>query len=150
MCSVTQSCLSLCNPMDCSPLGSSPATILEQVAISSSRGSSRPSDQTCISCIGRWILYHWATWEIQEKIYSNKFSLKNMEGNQWNGKCHRNRRKKWNSWENSENRRQKQNNTWIIGIIYEEKEKNGTELILKSISQVNIVEMCIWENHQEW
>ena len=38
-----------------------PARILECVAISSSRGSSLPRDQThgsCISCIGRWILYH--------------------------------------------------------------------------------------------
>ena len=37
----------------------------ECVAISFSRGSSWPRDQTSISvsCIGRWILYHWATWE---------------------------------------------------------------------------------------
>ena len=30
------------------------------------RGSFRSRDQThnfCVSCIGRWILYHWATWE---------------------------------------------------------------------------------------
>ena len=32
--------------------------ILEWVAISSSRGSYQPRDQTCISCIGRQILYH--------------------------------------------------------------------------------------------
>ena len=39
--------------------------ILECVAISSSRGSSWPRDLTLtISCIGRWILYHCATWEI--------------------------------------------------------------------------------------
>ena len=34
--------------------------ILEGVAIASSRGSSQPRDQTCISyvsCIGRWVLY---------------------------------------------------------------------------------------------
>ena len=53
----------LCDPMDCSPLGSpahgiSQARKLEWVAISSSRGSSWPRDWTCISCIGRWILYH--------------------------------------------------------------------------------------------
>jgi len=39
-----------------------PATILEWVVISSLRGSSRLRDQTCIccvSCTGRWILYHW-------------------------------------------------------------------------------------------
>ena len=49
--------------MDCSPAGSSVheiawAGILEWVAISSSRGSSRPRDRTRISCIGRLILYH--------------------------------------------------------------------------------------------
>ena len=38
------------------------AGILEGVAISSSRGSSQPSNQTHvsdISCLGRWFLYHW-------------------------------------------------------------------------------------------
>ena len=66
-----QSCPTLCNPMDCSPPGSSVhgillARILESVAISYSRGSSQPRDRTCISCIsciGRQILYHCATWE---------------------------------------------------------------------------------------
>ena len=62
-CSLAQSCSTLFDPMDCSPPGSSihgisQARILEWVAISSSRGSSRPRDQICISCIGRWILYH--------------------------------------------------------------------------------------------
>ena len=46
----------LCDPMDCSPPGSSghgifPARILESVAISSSRGSSQPKDRSCVSCI---------------------------------------------------------------------------------------------------
>ena len=71
VCSVDQSCLTLCDPMDCSPSGSSvheilQARILEWVAISSSRGAFWLRDQvhvSCISCIGRWILYHWATWE---------------------------------------------------------------------------------------
>ena len=43
------------------------ARILEWVAISFSRGSSWPRDWTCspgTSCIGRWILYYWATWEV--------------------------------------------------------------------------------------
>ena len=34
--------------------------------MSYSRVFSRPRDQThvfCISCIGRWIMYHCATWE---------------------------------------------------------------------------------------
>ena len=41
----------------------SQARILEWVVISSSRGSSWPRDGTCVSCIGRWILYHCDTWE---------------------------------------------------------------------------------------
>ena len=68
---VAQSYRTLCDPMDYNPPGSSihgifPARILEWVAISYSRVSSRPRDQThisCILCIGRWILYHWTTWE---------------------------------------------------------------------------------------
>ena len=36
------------------------AGILEQVAMSSSRGSSWISDQTHVTCIGRQILYHCA------------------------------------------------------------------------------------------
>ena len=48
-CLVTQSCQALCDPMDCSPPGSSVhgilhARILEGVAISFSRESSRPRD----------------------------------------------------------------------------------------------------------
>ena len=39
------------------------ARILEWVTISFSRGSSQPRDQTHIFCIGRWVLYHWDTWE---------------------------------------------------------------------------------------
>ena len=55
-CSVTQSCLTLCNPMDCRPPGPSDhgtfqARILEWVAISFSRGYSRSRDQTRISCV---------------------------------------------------------------------------------------------------
>ena len=41
--------------------------ILEWVAMPSSRGSLWPRDWTCISCIGRWILYHWATREAQDR-----------------------------------------------------------------------------------
>ena len=36
-------------------------TILEWVAVSFSVGSSGPMDWTCVSWIGRQILYHWAT-----------------------------------------------------------------------------------------
>ena len=71
-----QSCPTLCNPVYCSPPGSSvhgifQARILEWAAISSSRGSSRPKDLnriSCVSCIGRRILYRCTTCEtIMEK-----------------------------------------------------------------------------------
>ena len=63
---VAQSCPTLCDPMDCSLPASSirgifQARMLEWVAVSFSRGSSLPRDQTCVSyvsCIGRWALYH--------------------------------------------------------------------------------------------
>ena len=53
---LTQSYSTLCDPMDCSPPGSSvqgilQARILEWVAISFSRGSSQPRDWTQVSCI---------------------------------------------------------------------------------------------------
>ena len=71
-CLVTISCPTLCNPMDCSLPGSSvhgisQARILEWVAIPFSRGSSWPRDQTHVSCIGRRILYYWATREAQTR-----------------------------------------------------------------------------------
>ena len=55
-CAVTQSCPTLCNPMDCRPQGSSIhgiflARTLEWVAISSSRGSSWLRDRTRVSCV---------------------------------------------------------------------------------------------------
>ena len=53
----------VCSPPGSSLHGVSQAGILEWVAISSSRGSSWPRDQTCVSFIGRGILYHWATRE---------------------------------------------------------------------------------------
>ena len=60
---VAQSCLTLCDPVDCSPPCSSvhgifQARVLEWVAFSFSRGSSQPRDQSHISYIGSQILYH--------------------------------------------------------------------------------------------
>ena len=63
--------------MDCSLPGSSvqgifQAIILEWAAISSSRGSSQPRDRTWIFCIGRQVLYCWASreapWQEQVKL----------------------------------------------------------------------------------
>ena len=66
-CSVAQLCLTLCGPMD---------YVVHQDPLSmgfpgqeywSGLPFPSPGDQTHISCIGRWILYHWAT---REALYS--------------------------------------------------------------------------------
>ena len=65
---VAQLCPTLCDPMDCSLPGSSvhgifQARIMEWVAISFSRGSSWPRDQTRVSCIAGRFCTIWATRE---------------------------------------------------------------------------------------
>ena len=65
---VTQSCPTLCDPVDCSPPGSSVHGILqvripEWVAISFSRGSSRSRDWTQVSFVAGRRFNHWATRE---------------------------------------------------------------------------------------
>ena len=61
-----QACLTLCSPMDCNPSGSSvhwilQARVQEWAAISSSRWSSWPRDQTYVSCTEGRFFIHWAT-----------------------------------------------------------------------------------------
>ena len=65
---VAQSCLTLCDPIDCSLPGSSvhgifQARVLECGAISFSRGSSWPRDRTCISHIVGRCFTIWPTRE---------------------------------------------------------------------------------------
>ena len=62
---VAQLCLTLCNPMDCSPPGSSVHGILQTrilvwVAVSFSRGSSQPRAQTWVSWIVGRFFTVWA------------------------------------------------------------------------------------------
>ena len=66
MWAVTQLSLTLCGPVDCNlpgfcAHGIFQTRILDQAAISYSRKSSGLRDQTCMSYIGRGILYHLAT-----------------------------------------------------------------------------------------
>ena len=77
---VTQSCPTLCDPMDYTLHGILQVRIVEWVAFPFSKGSSQPRDWTQVSriagrvftswttreapCIGIWILYHWATREV--------------------------------------------------------------------------------------
>ena len=76
-----QSCLTLCDPVDCSPPGSSVGRILQArilgwVAMPSSGGCSQPRDQTCVSYVsysGKQVLYH------QRHLGSPDFPLKSGE-----------------------------------------------------------------------
>ena len=77
---VAQLCPTLCDPMDCSPSGSSvhgilQARILEWVAISFSRGSSRPWDQTWVFCITSRCFTLWATREEYSAIKKKKKTI---------------------------------------------------------------------------
>ena len=64
LCLVTQSCLTLCNPMDCSPQAplsmEFQAVVLEWIAISFSRGSSQ---STVTYCIAQGMQYSVITYE---------------------------------------------------------------------------------------
>ena len=80
---IAKVCPTLCDPVDCSPPGSSVRGLLqarrqEWVALPSSRGSSWSRDRTCVSWVaGRQVPYHWATWEASvNQLYSNKNELK--------------------------------------------------------------------------
>ena len=69
-----QSRPTLCDPMECSPTGSSvhrisQARILEWVAISFSRGSSWPKNWTWVSCIAGRFFTIWATREALLRAY---------------------------------------------------------------------------------
>ena len=73
-CSVAQSDSMDYSLPDSAVHGNFQARILEWVAISYSRVSFWPRDQThisCISCIGRLVVYHCATWEAL--IFSLKY-----------------------------------------------------------------------------
>ena len=83
--SLAQSCLTLCNPMDYSPPGSSvhgilQARILEWAAMPSFRASSRLRDRTQVSCIAGRFFTIWARegqipsrWSIVKSLFSPSF-----------------------------------------------------------------------------
>ena len=77
-----QSCPTLCDPTDCSLLGSSlhgilQARILEWIAISFSRGSSQLRDRTQVSCTAGTHFNLWATREILPfKIWVRRLKMK--------------------------------------------------------------------------
>ena len=80
---VTQLCLTLCDPVDCSLPGFSihgifQARVLEWVAIFFSRGSSWPRNQTQVSCIASRRFTLWAT---RVALYRRTILLSDGTGN---------------------------------------------------------------------
>ena len=76
---VTQSCPTLCDPMDCTLPGSSvhailQARILEQVAVPFSRGSSQSRNQTQISLIAGGFFTIWVTREWRAYVLAGKWT----------------------------------------------------------------------------
>ena len=86
---ITQSCLIICDPMDCSPRGSSvhgifQARVLEWVVISFCTGSSRHRNRTRVSCIAGGFFTNWATMfpaiSVNKDVtIINDFSLPNVK-----------------------------------------------------------------------
>ena len=75
-----QSCSTLCDPMDCSPPGSSVhgilwARILEWVAMPSSRGSSQPRDPTWVSGTAERFFTVWAWLDDNVSCWKCPFQL---------------------------------------------------------------------------
>ena len=84
---VTQSCLTLCDPMSppvSSVHGIFQARILEWVAILFSRGSSQTRDQTLASCIAGKFFTVWATLEeLMLKLKLQQFGHLMWRANYW-------------------------------------------------------------------
>ena len=83
-CEVTQSCLTLCNPMNCRVTGFSvhgilQARIMEWIAIPFFRGSSQPRDRTLVSCITGRFFTIWATKQNISRVLNGIFQARVLE-----------------------------------------------------------------------
>ena len=98
---VPPSRLTLCDPVDCNPTGSSvhgilQARILEWVAIPFSRGSSQPRNQTQVFCItGRYFTI-WATREAHQYVIPIIIIISSDKNIDW--KRERERERERESW----------------------------------------------------
>ena len=87
---VAQSCLTVCNPMECTVHGILQARILEWVAVSFSRGSSQARDQTWVSHIAGGFFTNWVireAWFCLLCLYQNTImflTLLFLLGHLWN------------------------------------------------------------------
>ena len=79
---VTKLCLTLCDPMVHKGPHQVPLSVgfpreedCSELPFPSPRDSSWPRDQTYVSCIGKWILYHWTTTEARISSMWGIFNL---------------------------------------------------------------------------
>ena len=87
-CLLTKSCSTLCDPMDCSPPGSSvhgisQTRMLEQVDIPSPGDLPNPGIEPTHPLLGRWILYHYETIPAMRQwwiIHFNAFKVESPAG----------------------------------------------------------------------
>ena len=77
---VTQSCLTFCDPMDCIVHGILQVWMLEWVAVSFSRGSSKPRGWTQVSHIAGRFFTSWATrealsvtWDVPQRLTPERY-----------------------------------------------------------------------------
>ena len=89
---VAQSCPTPCDPMHCSLSGFSvhgifQARVLEWVAISFSRGSSRPRDRTQVSCIAGRHFTLWATRDTPNSHSVKSLSHVRLFATAWTAAC---------------------------------------------------------------
>ena len=56
-----------------------------QEYISFSSGTFWPRDRTHVSCIGRWVIYHWATWEAPYWFLNDPFIFAHQSD--WDLRC---------------------------------------------------------------
>ena len=76
---VTQSCQTLCNPIDYTAHGLLQARILEWIAFSFSRGSSPPRDRNQVSSIAGTFFTGWATREAWFFMYAAAAAAKSLQ-----------------------------------------------------------------------
>ena len=81
---VTQSCSTVCDPMNYTVHGILQARILELIAFPFSRGFSQPRDRTQVSRTAGGFFTSWATWEVTREVSfaSVKKKKKKKKGSQ--------------------------------------------------------------------
>ena len=157
MCPVAQLCPTLCNPLDYSPPDFSvheilQARILEWVAIFSSRGSSRPRDQTWVSRIPGRHFNLWATKYILKLSNKKMIQLRNgwriwtdiyREDVQMAKQTHE-------KWSTSLAIREMQIGTTLRPTGMGEMKKTDRKKCWWGCGEAGTLMLCWWENHLKW